>query len=277
MLGFLYCEFLLACVLFIKLSFKKERRALKLTKVRRAREDFQHTKDEHIYRQRIKKKNRKILKIEEKKRQIDLGPLLVSVPLPDLPKNLHWNLDFLNSGISLHSFSLLKNFFSVAKAIPIPLPFSKRIMLSVGCVLFLYQLTDAIQPHLGGTQQQACIAYMSGVVGLAALFILPGFAHKSEGQLTISQSRVASAGTTVETGHFSRCLSSSSRPAQASSLSDGRGTRASKPQCTSVSKASTVSHLQHPIDSKQITCLSSESGGEDKTKIYSKRYRYRKG
>lgn len=94
-----------------------------------------------------RKKNRKILKIEEKKRQIDLGPLLVSVPLPDLPKNLHWNLDFLNSGISLHSFSLLKNFFSVAKAIPIPLPFSKRIMLSVGCVLFLYQLTDAIQPH----------------------------------------------------------------------------------------------------------------------------------
>lgn len=40
---------------------------------------------------------------------------------------------------------------------------------------------------------------MSGVVGLAALFVLPGFAHKSEGQLTISQSRVASAGTTVET------------------------------------------------------------------------------
>ena len=33
-------EFLLACVLFIKLSFKKERRALKLTKVIRAREDF---------------------------------------------------------------------------------------------------------------------------------------------------------------------------------------------------------------------------------------------
>lgn len=138
--------------------------------------------------------------MEEKKWQIDLGPLVLSVP--ELPKNLDRNLLFLNPRTSPPSFSLLKFIlcFQLQKPTPSP-PSSSKIINVVSWSRFVSLSVNYCYktPFWWHTAIDVGCFTSSGV-SLAALLISTGFAHKSGGHLTISQWRVASSGTTVETG-----------------------------------------------------------------------------
>ena len=64
--------------------------------------------------------------IEEKKWPIGLDPLLVSVPLPDLPKNFHQNLEFSKFWNIITQFFFVKFFFFSCKIHPYSSPFLKE-------------------------------------------------------------------------------------------------------------------------------------------------------